>query len=512
MDWQVFVILQVIFQPSIAVFFTVESEQSVYTSEFGENVVMGCKFHPKPTNLTADLKVTWQWKTSSAAWEVYKMINGVEHSASQEYQGRVKLLTEELKDGWAKLQVSRLRINDSGTYQCLVQTAEGADYKKITLSVIAPYKAVTTCIKKAAGGDELLLTCQSEGYPESPVVWQDGHLQRVKPNTTAETTQDQLVRVTSWIRVNSSDKNNYTCNFTSNGRTAAFHIPDDILDPQAQNDTFLIALCIGLVMVVMIIAVVMYRRRKGFIAQNTRNLQVDRQGKPFTAANCQQMNENEATIIHVNEDLEEENLGVFLKTRYYDISFSREVRHHRGPFSAELSHRLQNNEGQTLKLQALLPEAGETLFLEGPPESGKTAVALILVSSWTEGPTQALTNPLDLSILQLLLYVNCSNVKGDLLQEIGIQLSLPEKTSTQHQLRTMLNRSSEVLLLLDGYREGNQLFDDSLRKFLSERRGCRVLVTACPGHCPVLKDTVGIRKVLTLQSTEDTTVCHQETY
>lgn len=33
------------------------------------------------------------------------------------------------------LQVSRLRINDSGTYQCLVQTEEGADYKTITLSV-----------------------------------------------------------------------------------------------------------------------------------------------------------------------------------------------------------------------------------------------------------------------------------------------------------------------------------------------------------------------------------------
>lgn len=32
-------------------------------------------------------------------------------------------------------QVSRLRINDSGTYQCLVQTGEGADYKEISLSV-----------------------------------------------------------------------------------------------------------------------------------------------------------------------------------------------------------------------------------------------------------------------------------------------------------------------------------------------------------------------------------------
>lgn len=32
-------------------------------------------------------------------------------------------------------QLSELRINDSGTYQCLVQTDEGADYKEIALSV-----------------------------------------------------------------------------------------------------------------------------------------------------------------------------------------------------------------------------------------------------------------------------------------------------------------------------------------------------------------------------------------
>lgn len=32
-------------------------------------------------------------------------------------------------------QVSGLRINDSGTYRCLVQTVEEADYKTISLSV-----------------------------------------------------------------------------------------------------------------------------------------------------------------------------------------------------------------------------------------------------------------------------------------------------------------------------------------------------------------------------------------
>ncbi|GLD55223.1 uncharacterized protein AKAME5_000774600 [Lates japonicus] len=262
MDWALFVILQVIFQPSLSVLFTVEAERPMYTSEFGGDVVMGCRFQPKLTNPQADLKVTWNWLSSTSSREVYQMNNGKEHSASPEYQGRVRLFTEELNEGWAKLQVSRLRINDSGVYQCLVQTGEGADYKAITLSVIAPYKTVTKRIVKAAEGDKVLLTCQSEGYPESPVLWQDGHLQSLEPNTTTVSTPEQLFKVTSQIHVSSSDKDNYTCIFSNSGQSATFHIPDEIPVPQVKSDALIVVLSIGLIMVVIIVAVLMYRRRK----------------------------------------------------------------------------------------------------------------------------------------------------------------------------------------------------------------------------------------------------------
>ncbi|KAG7223921.1 hypothetical protein INR49_015177 [Caranx melampygus] len=447
MDWTIFVILQVILQPSLADFFTVEAEQTSYVSEFGGDVVMGCSFQPKPANPAADLKVTWHRMTSGAAQEVLQMVNGTAHAASPEYRGRVRLLTEELKDGWAKLQVSGLRINDSGTYQCLVQTIEEADYKTITLSVVAPYKAVTKHIEKAAEGEEVLLTCQSEGYPESPVLWHDGHLQNLMSKTTAVSTPDQLLRITSQIRVPSSDRNNYTCDFTKRGHSATFLVP-------------------------------------GFSTPSTRNLLVDSREKP----------------VSITISRTEENLGAALKAYYSDVYIGTEVRRVGEAFSAdEQPHRLQNNEGQAVNLQALLPEAGDTVLLEGLPGSGKTKIAHILVSSWAEGSSPALTNLIDLSDLRLLLYVDCSKVNGDLFQEIVTQLSLTENISTQ-QLRTVLSGSREALLVLDGYREGNQFLDESLKCFVNEQGGCRVLVTACPGQCPMLEETVGKQGVIKLQT------------
>lgn len=90
-----------------AVLFTVEAERSTYQSEFGGDVVMGCRFQPKLINPRDKLEVTWH-RIKHSPRKVYRMDNGTEDLAFQDpdYRGRVMLRTEELKDGWAKLQVN----------------------------------------------------------------------------------------------------------------------------------------------------------------------------------------------------------------------------------------------------------------------------------------------------------------------------------------------------------------------------------------------------------------------
>lgn len=93
--------------PVPAVLFIVEAEYAMYESEFGGDVVMGCRFRPELSSPRAYLKVTWH-QMSSPARQVYWMENWEERQESQEYRGRVKLIKEELQDGMAKLQVNTI--------------------------------------------------------------------------------------------------------------------------------------------------------------------------------------------------------------------------------------------------------------------------------------------------------------------------------------------------------------------------------------------------------------------
>ena len=97
--------------------FKVEAKPNKYTSELGGEVVMKCRFDPVPSDPLTGLKVYWYWTMDNfPSRKVYVMDKGEKNLLlpDVDFQGRVKLHTEELQNGWAVLQVS----TGSDTHNC----------------------------------------------------------------------------------------------------------------------------------------------------------------------------------------------------------------------------------------------------------------------------------------------------------------------------------------------------------------------------------------------------------
>ncbi|NXA39686.1 PD1L1 protein, partial [Eudromia elegans] len=194
--------------------FTVEAPQSTYTVEYGSNVTMECTFPVNGQLKFRDLSVSWE-KKDEFRKDVYVLFKGEEDFKSQhhDFKGRIKLLKEKLNFGQSVLQITDVKLSDAGSYRCVVDYG-GADYKIISLKVKAPYRTINQGVV-STGDKEWKLTCQSEGYPKAEVIWQNGGYQDFtdKANTSYETGDDQLYRVTSTLTIKSRTDRIFLCIF-----------------------------------------------------------------------------------------------------------------------------------------------------------------------------------------------------------------------------------------------------------------------------------------------------------
>uniref|UniRef100_A0A8C3EDS5 Uncharacterized protein n=1 Tax=Corvus moneduloides TaxID=1196302 RepID=A0A8C3EDS5_CORMO len=210
--------------------FTVEAPQSLYTVEHGSNVTMECTFPVNGKLKFRDLSVSWEKKDELK--QVYELVKGEEHFKNQhsDFRGRIKLLKENLNLGQSLLQITHVKLRDAGVYRCVI-AYEGADYKTIHLKVKAPYRIINQGVG-STGHNEWKLMCQSEGYPEAKVIWQNRDYDDLtdKANTRYETGSDQLYRVTSTLTIKSGIDEVFYCIFWNKelqeNTTGILHIAD----------------------------------------------------------------------------------------------------------------------------------------------------------------------------------------------------------------------------------------------------------------------------------------------
>ncbi|KAK1334504.1 hypothetical protein QTO34_005510 [Cnephaeus nilssonii] len=196
--------------------FTITVTKDLYVVEYGSNVTMECKFPvTTPLNLFA-LVVYWEMGEK----KVIQFVNGqedlkVQHSS---YSQRAHLLKDQLFLGKAALQITDVKLQDAGVYYCLISYG-GADYKRITLKVNAPYRKINQRISVDLDTSEYELTCQAEGYPEAEVTWtsSDHRVLNGKTTITSSERDEKLLNVTSTLRVNTTANEIFYCTFRRSG-------------------------------------------------------------------------------------------------------------------------------------------------------------------------------------------------------------------------------------------------------------------------------------------------------
>ncbi|TRZ02389.1 hypothetical protein DNTS_033273 [Danionella cerebrum] len=216
---------------SASALFTVDVQKSLYEAQLHGDVELVCEF--SPVKSPSDLTVIWSRVSPKPEVNVIRRDRGKDEQnyTSGEFLQRARLDEEQLKQHRAVLQLQRLRIQDSGTYQCIVEGDE-VDYKQTTLSVTARYSPIEKSILKSDSGEELELRCESQGFPSAHVSWSDGENSNLTQTSSSSSRASDLILVSSRLRVKSAMERKYTCSFLTAGgeteQTASFSIPDDI--------------------------------------------------------------------------------------------------------------------------------------------------------------------------------------------------------------------------------------------------------------------------------------------
>ncbi|XP_042072709.1 uncharacterized protein LOC102291858 [Haplochromis burtoni] len=133
------ILLLIILTSCVSGSFVVNVTQTCYQAEENHNITLEWTFTTKPDRSTKTLNILCELFISDEVSVLYQVHEGVEVSESQDekFSGRVQSDKDALREGRIRLQLSRLRTDDSGLYLCEVNTDYGFSVGRCRLNVTA---------------------------------------------------------------------------------------------------------------------------------------------------------------------------------------------------------------------------------------------------------------------------------------------------------------------------------------------------------------------------------------
>uniref|UniRef100_A0A669DGV5 Ig-like domain-containing protein n=1 Tax=Oreochromis niloticus TaxID=8128 RepID=A0A669DGV5_ORENI len=124
--------------------FVVDVTQSSYQAEENHDITLEWTFTTKPDTPISALRILCSLNNDLT---LYYLLDGVEFSEVQdeEFSGRVQSDKDALREGRIRLQLSRLRTEDSGLYLCEVDTGYGRGSNSCRVTVSGKTIHLYTC-------------------------------------------------------------------------------------------------------------------------------------------------------------------------------------------------------------------------------------------------------------------------------------------------------------------------------------------------------------------------------
>ncbi|XP_072526900.1 butyrophilin subfamily 1 member A1-like [Salminus brasiliensis] len=141
---------------------------------------------------------------------LYKDLKVQENAGEPRYRGRVSLVGD-LQKGNVSLKLENLTLADGGEYVCYVKSIQWYDSASVNLNITVV--GLSPLLSIAEAGDELNVTCESDGWsPEPTLTWRDKRGRKlINSAVHYETDSEGLVRVRSWLKFSPSESEWLSC-------------------------------------------------------------------------------------------------------------------------------------------------------------------------------------------------------------------------------------------------------------------------------------------------------------